>query len=732
MVRQYELVERVQAYLPDADEDLLNKAYIYAMQKHGTQTRADGAPYITHPLEVANILTEMHLDEATIATALLHDTIEDTDATRTEIDERFGSEIGSLVEGLTKVDSINFESKQVAQAENLRRLLLAVADDIRVLLVKLADRLHNMRTLDVMRPDKRKRISQETMDVYAPLAGRMGMQDMRDELEDLAFQYLHGDRHEALVHRLGELTDEHKNVVESARLALIEEFEKSGINAEVLGRQKRPYSIFRKMERKGLSLEQLSDLYGFRVITESVAECYQAMGAAHTRWQMVPGRFKDYISIPKQNGYRSLHTTIVGPAKRRVELQIRTQQMHAVAEYGVASHAKYKEGDGASKPPVSPTDRAYGWLRRTIDMLDGGDNPEEFLENTKLELFLDQVFCFTPKGMLIALPKGATAIDFAYAVHTRVGDECVGARVNGNPVPVTQHLRNGDEVQILTGQRTKNALSWETAAVTGKARAALRKQARTDDGRRNRIIGQSLLRHALARRGRTFDIEALEPLLEVFNIKSVDDLVSQVGEGKLAARKVLTALDVPEEALGNGAASSHGNQIADGGSVRLRNSVKARTYGVLQEQLPLQFAPVCGALPGDRIIGILEPGVGITVYPSDAPALAQFEDNEFWIDMQWDVPDGDATVFPASITVDASDVPGALARIAETLADHNGNIVDLSLMSLTSAGKGGAHGDVQSVRMTINLEIATLKALNSAMNDLRGNPLVRQVSRRME
>lgn len=720
MVRQYELVERVQSYLPNADEDLLNKAYIYAMQKHGTQTRADGAPYITHPLEVANILTEMRLDEATIATALLHDTIEDTDATRTEIDQRFGSEIGSLVEGLTKIDGINFESKQVAQAENLRRLLLAVADDIRVLLVKLADRLHNMRTLDVMRPDKRKRISQETMDIYAPLAGRMGMQDMRDELEELAFQYLHGDRHEALVHRLGELTEEHKDVVESVRQALIEEFEQSGIEAEVQGRLKRPYSIFRKMERKGLSLEQLSDLYGFRVLTGSVEDCYRALGAVHTRWQSVPGRFKDYISTPKQNDYRSIHTTIVGPAKRRVELQIRTQQMHAVAEYGVASHAFYKEASQVEQETKSPTDRAYGWLRRTIDMLDGGDNPEEFLENTKLELFLDQVFCFTPKGMLIALPKGATAIDFAYAVHTRVGDECVGARVNGNPVPVTKRLRNGDEVQILTGQRSQKALSWETAAVTGKARAALRKQARSDDDRRHRIIGQSLLRHLLNRRGRELELEDLEPVLATFNARSADELISQVGAGRLSAKKVLAALDLPDEP------ADPANEETRG-SVRLRNSVKAKSYSALQEQLPLRFAPICGALPGDRIVGILEPGVGITIYPAEAPALADFEDNEFWIDMGWDVSPGDETVFPASITVDASNVPGSLARIAEIVAEHDGNISDLSLDQLDTAG-----GEANSVRMTINLEVKDLKTLNIVMNDLRSNRLVRQVSRRME
>ena len=382
MMRQYELLERVQDYKPDADEMLLNKAYVYAMQKHGTQTRANGDPYFSHPLEVAAILTDMHLDEATIATALLHDTIEDTDATRKEIDTLFGEDIGALVDGLTKIQQIDFKSKQIAQAENLRKLLLAVSADIRVLLVKLADRLHNMRTLHFVPPHKRGRISQETMDIYAPLAGRMGMQDVREELEDLSFKYLHTEAHEALIKRLADLSDQNVDIVSEIRELLNTELQKYGVEATIVGRQKRPYSIYRKMERKLLSFEQLSDIFGFRILTKTEHDCYRALGAVHTRWQSVPGRFKDYISTPKQNDYRSIHTTIVGPRQRRVELQIRTEKMHSIAEYGVAAHALYKDDVSGSQKTGKGESRAYGLLRRSIDMLVEGTSAEEFMENT--------------------------------------------------------------------------------------------------------------------------------------------------------------------------------------------------------------------------------------------------------------------------------------------------------------------------------------------------------------
>src|SRR6202163_1474537 len=452
MMRQYELVERVRRYNPQTNEELLNRAFVYAMKAHGSQTRASGDPYFSHPLEVAAILTDLKLDDATIAAALLLETIEDTKATRAQIDKQFGKDISVLVEGLTKLKKLDLVSQQAEQAENLRKLLLAIADDVRVLLVKLADRLHNMRTLKWVPEEKRSRIAEETLDIYAPLAGRIGMHDMREELEDLAFRQLSPDIYRSIEGRLTTWRDPSKGLIKEIEGELTEELAKKKIKAKVKGREKRPYSIWRKMERKAIGFEQLSDIYGFRVVVPSIEDCYRAVGIVHTKWPFVPGRFKDYISTPKQNDYRSIHTTVIGPGKQRVELQIRTRAMQQIAEYGIAAHALYKDGVGSPTEMLSRESNAYGWLRRTIELLAEGSNPEEFLEHTKLELFHDQVFCFTPKGKLIALPRRATPIDFAYAVHTGVGNMAVGAKINGKIAPLVSQLQNGDEVEVITAK----------------------------------------------------------------------------------------------------------------------------------------------------------------------------------------------------------------------------------------------------------------------------------------
>src|SRR3984885_2735662 len=468
MMRQYDLVERVRSYNPNTDEDMLNRAYVYAMKAHGAQTRASGDPYFSHPLEVAAILTDLKLDDATIVAALLHDTIEDTEATRAEIDHVFGHEIGALVEGLTKLKRLELVSREAKQAENLRKLLLAIADDVRVLLIKLADRLHNMRTLAYQGPEARRRTADETLEIYAPLAGRMGMQEMRDELEDLSFRELNPDAYKVLTERLETLAARSSGWITEIEQQLTKKLADRGIGAEVSGRRKRAYSIWRKMERKAVGFEQLSDIFGFRVVVGDVAECYQALGIVHTTWPVVPGRFKDYISTPKQNDYRSIHTTVIGPGRQRVELQIRTREMQQIAEYGIAAHALYKDQLGSPTEMLSRESSAYAWLRRTIELLAQGSNPEEFLEHTKLELFHDQVFCFTPKGKLIALPRGATPIDFAYAVHTDVGNMAIGAKINGKIGPLSAPLQNGDEVQILTSKaQTAPPAAWEAIVVTG-------------------------------------------------------------------------------------------------------------------------------------------------------------------------------------------------------------------------------------------------------------------------
>ncbi len=738
MMRQYELVERVQRYKPEVNEALLNKAYVYAMQKHGHQKRASGDPYFSHPLEVAAILTDMHLDEATIAVALLHDTIEDTTATRAEIDELFGPDMGRLVEGLTKLKKLDLVSKKAEQAENLRKLLLAISQDIRVLLVKLADRLHNMRTLDHMREDKRQRIAEETMEIYAPLAGRMGMQDMREELEELAFRTLNPEAHRAVTERLKDLFNRNRGVLSDIEAALSDLFARRSIKATVKSRQKKPWSVFRKMESKGLSFEQLSDIFGFRVIVESTEDCYRALGAIHSTWPMVPGRFKDYISTPKQNDYRSLHTTIVGPSSQRVELQIRTAEMNSVAEYGVAAHSIYKDTGGKANgsSAMSRETRAYAWLRQTIEQLSEGDNPEDFLENTKLELFQDQVFCFTPKGRLIALPRGATPIDFAYAVHTDVGDTCVGTKVNGRIMPLMTELKNGDEVEIIRSKAQVPPAAWESVVVTGKARSAIRRATRNAIRKQYSGLGARILERAFERAGKVYKKDLLKPVLQRLARKEIDDVLASVGRGELSSIDVMKAVypDYKDERV------THKTGQREEGWFNLRNAAgmlfqipgrspsekreKRKTDGALpirgvSGDLPVTFAPE-GAVPGDRIVGILQPGTGITIYPIQSPSLTAFDDQpDRWIDVRWDIDEDNKERFPARISVTAINEPGSLANIAQTIAANDANIHTLSMVRTAP----------DFTEMIFDLEVWDLKHLNRLVSQLKENASVSGAAR---
>ncbi len=654
MMRQYELVDRVRKYNPQTDEDLLNRAYVYAMRAHGAQKRASGDPYFTHPLEVAAILTELKLDDATIVAAVLHDTIEDTGATRAEIDSLFGPEIGNLVDGLTKLKKLDLVSKRAAQAENFRKLLLAIAEDVRVLLVKLADRLHNMRTLHYVSPEKRARIAEETLDIYAPLAGRMGMQNLRDELENLSFKYLMPEAFAMISTRLEDLRDKNKELIKTIENELTEELAKRGIKAHVRGRQKQPYSVWSKMERKSVAFEQLSDIFGFRVVVDDVDECYRVIGVVHTKWPMVPGRFKDYISTPKQNDYRSVHTTVVGPGRQRVELQVRTVEMHDIARHGIAAHALYKDGRDAPAPVLSHESNAYQWLKRTIDLLADGDSPEEFLEHTRLELFHDQVFCFTPKGRLIALPRGATPIDFAYAVHTSVGNSAVGVKINGRLAPLLSPLVNGDEVEIIRAEGQTPPAAWESIAVTGKARAAIRRASRDAVRAQYAELGRQIVQRAFERAGKKYAEDKLRAALPRLARASIEDVLAAVGRGEMFSGDVVKAV-YPEFKEERKPAPTH---PADPGwfGMANRTGVQFKVPGApsdahalpirgLRGDLPVTFAPNGGAVPGDRIVGILTPGVGVTVYPIQSSALAAFDDQpERWLDVRWDVDD--ARSFP--------------------------------------------------------------------------------------
>jgi guanosine-3',5'-bis(diphosphate) 3'-pyrophosphohydrolase len=737
MTRQYELVERVKSYEPDADEALLNRAYVYAMKAHGNQKRASGAPFFSHPLEVAAILAEMRLDDATIATALLHDTIEDTGATRSEIDALFGPEIGSLVDGLTKIKKLDLVTKKAEQAENFRKLLLAISSDIRVLLVKLADRLHNMRTLEHVKPAKRKLIAEETMEIYAPLAGRMGMQWLREELEDHAFRWLNPEGYAAVVDRLKMLRERNQGLIEEIENALTKKLEEAKVTAIVAGREKKPYAIWSKMERKQISLEQLSDIYAFRIVVGQEMDCYRALAVVHTTWHAVPGRFKDYISSPKQNDYQSIHTTIIGPRHQRAELQLRTERMHSVAEYGVAAHALYKDVTNGSLPKQESN--AYRWLRHLVEMLLEGDNPEEFLEHTKLELFQDQVFCFTPKGRLIALPRGANPIDFAYAVHTDIGNTCVGAKINGRPMPLVTELRNGDEVEIICSEaRSPQAppSAWQSLAVTGKARSAIRRATRDAVRAQYGKLGREILERAFSRRGKTFSEEGIGQAVGRLSQKTAEDVIAAVGRGELSSADVIRAV-WPEEASAETPKRRRKVKRTEEGwfglgkvmGLKFRwpgSSGRSRPAGAssipirgLRGDLPVSFAED-GAVPGDRIVGILNPGQGITIYPIHAEALKAFdEEPERWIDVTWDIDEDNPQRFPAKIAVIALNEPGSLAQVAAVIGEADGNIDNIKMMKRVP----------DYAEMIIDLEVWDLTHLNEIIAGLRAKDVVSSAAR---
>jgi len=719
MMRQYELVERVANYIENPNEVLLNKAYVYAMQKHGEQTRASGDPYFSHPLEVAAILTDLHLDEETIAVALLHDTIEDTDATRREIDEVFGEKIGKLVEGLTKLKRLDLVSQQAKQAENLRRLLLAISDDIRVLLVKLADRLHNMRTLGIMRPEKCKRIATETMEIYAPLAGRMGMQDLRDELEELSFKYINPEAYKAVIGHLQDLADKNTSLTVSISEILEKRLAEKNIKAVVKSRQKKPYSVFRKMETKSLSFEQLSDIYGFRIIVPTIEDCYRVLGLVHTDWKMVPGRFKDFISVPKQNDYQSIHTTVFGPSRQRVELQIRTKEMHGIAEYGIAAHTGYKDGDD-----YFAESKAYASLRKTIEQLAESDNPEEFLEHTKLELFLDQVFCFTPKGRIIALPMGATPIDFAYAVHTDIGNSCIGCKLNGKIMPVITKLHNGDEVDIIRSDQQNPPAAWESVVATGKARSSIRRASRKAIHRQYSALGARMLERAFAQAGFKFSTEKLEHALPRLARKSVDDVLSEVGRSEMIASIVIKAVhDDYEEAK---KANENLSKDVTTEDVRLEEVENAngneKTIPIrgLESDLPVNFSADGGAVPGDKIIGILTPGEGITIYPSTSKTLANFKhDKQQLLDLRWDIDTKKRSRFPARIKVLAANSPGTLAILSTVIAEYDGNIQNVNMKVPVD----------DFTEMEIDIDVWDLTHLTDIIRQIKGKSITTSVER---
>ena len=666
LMRQTDLVERVLAYDAAADEALLNKAYVYAMTAHGKQFRASGDPYFAHPLEVAAILTDLKLDVPTIVTALLHDTIEDTLVTYDDIKQKFGEEIANLVDGVTKLSQLEVFSERTKQAENFRKLMLAITSDIRVLLVKLADRLHNMRTLGYIdKPDKRSRIAQETVDIYAPLAGRIGMQNMREELEDLAFAELDAEARNSIVTHFARLDmvggDRVGRIADQIKRRLAEH----GMEAWVYGRGKRPFSIWRKLQTKKLSFEQLSDIFGFRVIVGSDADCYRALGIIHTSWQMVPERFKDFISTPKPNGYRSIHTTVIGPEKQRVEIQIRTQDMHDIAERGVAAHWRYREHvpEGASREDSV----TYGWLRDMVDLLERGDSAEEVLEHSRLAMYQDQVFCFTPKGSLISLPRGSTPIDFAYAVHTDLGNSAVGAKINGNHVPLHTPLKNGDQVEIITTTDSSPSPMWEQFVVTGRARAEIRRFLRHAQRDEHVRFGRKILEKTFADEGRELTDKGIEEVAKKLRLARAEDVFADVGRGALRGHEVLQAV-FPE--------------LKRAGKVSKKSAtgdVKPISIRGLTEGISYTLGQCCHPLPGDRIVGLNTPGDGLVIHTIDCAELDKAHDMNDWLDVGWGLGASDMGLSVARILVRVKNAPGSLATAMSAIAANGGNIFNMKV-----------------------------------------------------
>ena len=712
MIRQFELVERVKAYDPAADEEALNRAYVFAMKAHGSQTRASGDPYFSHPLEVAGILTEFKVDLASIITALLHDTIEDTDTSLDEIEASFGKEVARLVDGVTKLTRIEFQSDQAKQAENFRKFILAMSEDIRVLLVKLADRLHNMRTLHhIKSPDKRRRIAVETMDIYAPLAERIGMQELKSEIEDLAFQELNPDARKSILKRLEFLREKGGDVV--ARI--IKELEKTladnGIKARIMGREKTPYSVWNKMQHKEVGFEQLSDIMAFRVVVDTVEDCYRALGVAHGAYPVVPDRFKDYISTPKPNGYRSVHTGVFGPERQRIELQIRTAEMNDIGEHGVAAHWNYKQGSGDTAGPQ------YRWLRELLDILEHAQEPEEFLEHTKLEMFKDQVFCFTPRGDLINLPRGATPVDFAYAVHSEVGDRCVGTKINGRMMPLRSELRNGDQVEIITSKAQTPSPTWEGFVVTGKARARIRRFVRLQERDEYIKLGRAMLDRAFLEEGYEFSNKALSNVLDIFNQTKADDLSAVVGAGHLTGREVVEAVypgtrnkKTDEKVVPLSQARNKTNKGGGGGV-----SIKGLIPG-----MAVHYADCCHPLPGDRIVGIVTTGKGVTIHTIDCETLEDFAGApERWLDISWDVNNGSPDIHVGRIHLTVLNVPGSLGDLSTLIARHEGNISNLKITNRSP----------QFFDMVIDIEVRDVKHLTNVIAALRANPSINSVER---
>jgi len=712
LLRLNDILDRVASYRPDPDLDLIKKAYVYSAKVHQGQLRKSGEPYLVHPLEVAGILAELKLDEASVVTGMLHDTIEDTLATREEIAGLFGNEIADLVEGVTKLSQFSAaDTREEKQAENFRKMVVAMAKDIRVLLVKLADRTHNMRTLDHMKPEAQERIAQETLDIYAPLANRLGIQWIKTELEELSFKYLRPTDHADLATRIAAMAREKEKFVAEVVGVIREKLEAQGLKPDVSGRVKHTYSVWRKMRQLDVDFDQIQDVIGFRVLVASVAECYESLGVIHSLWKPVPGRFKDYIAIPKPNGYQSLHTTVVGPRGERIEVQIRTAEMHRIAEEGVAAHWAYKEaGRDGSGQPLSAKDAAqFGWLRQLVEFQREVDDPREFLETVKVDLFSDEVFVFTPKGAIRALPRGATPVDFAFTIHSEIGTHCVGAKVNGKLVPLRHQLKNGDTVEILTSPHAHPSKDWLGFVKTSRGQARIRQYIRQEEQRRSMEIGHELAEKELRKYG--LSLNKLEKSGELaraaapFGYRNGDDLLAGIGYGKVSTQQLLAQLLPQEQLQAAPAPEAPASRLTELFRKVARRSASSgvRVSGV--DDMLVRYGKCCNPVPGDAIVGFITRGRGVTVHTASCDKVLE-SSAERRVDVTWDVKGGFKR--PVSVRIIASDRPGLLAKISRAFAEAD---INISQASVKTSGDRAV--------VDLQVEIAGVKELTGVLRDVQ-------------
>lgn len=705
------MIEKYKSHGIRLDEPMVKKAIDFAIKYHGSQKRASGDPYYYHPLEVAEIVSEMRLDSDSIVTAILHDTLEDTDLTIEEIEKHFSPEIAKLVDGVTKLTKIKFKPDNVRQAENFRKLLLAMSDDIRVLLVKLADRLHNMRTIEfISNPDKKKRIALETMEIYAPLAERMGMQKIKVEFQDICFNVLHPEVRDSILNRFAVIEHDKGNLVEAIALEIQKTLELLGTKAEVSGRRKTAYSTWMKMKQKNVGLDQLSDIVAFRIVVDTVEDCYRVLGIVHSTYKMVPESFQDFISTPKANGYQSLHTVVLGPFMHKIEIQIRTQEMHHIAEFGFAAHWRYKQG----KEEDDSTDGTqYKWIRELLSILEQNSTPEEFLQNTKLAMYYDQVFCFTPDGKLIALPKGATTVDFAYMVHSDVGNSCVGAKVNGRIVPLRTQLANGDQVEIMTSKNQTASPSWEKFVVTGKARSEIRKIVHTEQKDQYIKLGRNIINKSL--KGIETDNKQLEEVCKFYD-KTLDELFFSVGEGTITREEILKQIQSKKNRLSS--------TISLFSFIKKRKAVDKKQEDLvpikgLISGMAMHYAKCCYPLPGDKIVGVIHTGRGVTIHTSDCDMLSNYSGMpERIIDLTWD-SDASNIPFVCRIKTILSNESSALAIISAEIARDGGNIINFKIISRNK----------DYFEMTFDIEVKSSEHVEKIINSLRTKKIIQHVER---